>query len=216
MGLVNKDGDIVLLNVQAERQFGYHSDELVGQKVTNIIPQGFTERRLADGTRSTAEALAQQIGMRLELIGKRKDGSAFPIELMLSPLDSTEGMRRSAICRRDTSLTRNFANPRRWRRSAISPAAWRTISTTCLASSLAINYVSAAQHPEQASDRAGVRSASPAAAAACRVGGTLPGFSQRRRSSPVPPCDAPASPDRRRPRPSRMPAPRANLRSRRA
>jgi PAS domain S-box-containing protein len=80
MVVVNPSGDIVLLNVQAEKQFGYSRDELVGQKVKNIIPEGFAERLIADGTRSAADALAQQIGTGMELIGRRKDGSEFPIE----------------------------------------------------------------------------------------------------------------------------------------
>ena len=71
-------GEIVLLNVQAEKQFGYRRDELVGQKVTNIIPEGFAERLIADGTRTAADALAQQIGTGIELIARRKDGSEFP------------------------------------------------------------------------------------------------------------------------------------------
>ncbi len=99
MIVVNQDGDIVLLNVQAERQFGYRRDELVGQKVTNIVPAGFAERLVADGTRSAAEALAQQIGMGLELTGRRKDGTEFPIELMLSPLDTVDGILVTAAIR---------------------------------------------------------------------------------------------------------------------
>ena len=88
MVVVNPSGEIVLLNVQAEKQFGYSRDELVGQKVKNIIPEGFAERLIADGTRSAADALAQQIGTGIELVGRRKDGSEFPIEIMLSPLKS--------------------------------------------------------------------------------------------------------------------------------
>src|SRR4029077_9355354 len=79
MVVVNQDGEIVLLNVQAEKQFGYSRDELIGQKVKNIIPEGFAERVIADGTRTAAEALAQQIGTGIELIARRKDGSEFPI-----------------------------------------------------------------------------------------------------------------------------------------
>ena len=60
MVVVNQAGDIVLLNLQAERQFGYQRDELVGQPVTNIIPEGFAERLIADDLRSTEAALAQQ------------------------------------------------------------------------------------------------------------------------------------------------------------
>jgi PAS domain S-box-containing protein len=99
MVVVNQGGEIVLLNVQAEKQFGYSRDELVGQRVTNIIPEGFAERLIADGTRTAAEALAQQIGTGIELSGRRKNGSNFPIEIMLSPLESTEGTLVTAAIR---------------------------------------------------------------------------------------------------------------------
>jgi PAS domain S-box-containing protein len=99
MVVVNQGGEIILLNVQAEKQFGYSRDELVGQKVKNIIPEGFAERLIADGTRSAAEALAQQIGTGIELIGRRKDGSEFPIEIMLSPLENAEGILVTAAIR---------------------------------------------------------------------------------------------------------------------
>jgi len=91
MVVVNHHGEIVLLNIQAEKQFGYRRDELLGQKLTNIIPEGFAERLIADGLRSAEDALAQQIGSGLELTALRKDGSRFPMELMLSPLESDTG-----------------------------------------------------------------------------------------------------------------------------
>ena len=99
MVVVNQGGDIVLLNAQSENQFGYSRDELIDQKVTNIIPEGFAERLIADGTRTAAEALAQQIGSGIELTGRRKDGSEFPIEIMLSPLKSNEGILVTAAIR---------------------------------------------------------------------------------------------------------------------
>jgi PAS domain S-box-containing protein len=99
MVVVNKDGNIVLLNIRAEAQFGYSRDELLGQKVATIIPEGFAERLIADGLRSATEALAQQIGMGIELYGRRKNGSDFPIEIMLSPLDSAEGILVTAAIR---------------------------------------------------------------------------------------------------------------------
>jgi PAS domain S-box-containing protein len=79
--VVNQGGDIVLLNLRAEKRFGYPYDELVGQPVKNIIPEGFAERLIADGLRSPADALAQDIGTGTELTGRRKDGSEFPIEI---------------------------------------------------------------------------------------------------------------------------------------
>src|ERR1700678_654972 len=102
MVVVNPAGEIVLLNVQAEKQFGYNRDELVGQQVKNIIPEGFAERLIADGTRSAAEALAQQIGTGIELNGRRRDGSEFPIEIMLSPLENAEGVLVTAAIRNIT------------------------------------------------------------------------------------------------------------------
>ena len=106
MVVVNQSGEIVLLNLQAEKQFGYRRDELLGQRVTNIIPEGFAERLVADDLRSAEDALAQEIGTGIELTGQRKDRSEFPIELMLSPLDSTEGTLITAAIR-DITVRRN-------------------------------------------------------------------------------------------------------------
>jgi PAS domain S-box-containing protein len=68
----------VLLNVQAEKQFGYRRDELVGQKVKNIIPEGFAERLIADALRTprlktrwrsrSAPGLSSPGGGRMEAI----------------------------------------------------------------------------------------------------------------------------------------------------
>ena len=78
MVVVNQAGEIVLLNVQAEKQFGYHRDELLGQQVTNIIPEGFAERLIADDLRSAEDALAQQIGTGIELIGPAQGRQRVP------------------------------------------------------------------------------------------------------------------------------------------
>jgi PAS domain S-box-containing protein len=99
MVVVNQGGEIVLLNVQVEKQFGYRRDELVGQKVKNIIPEGFAERLIADALRSAEDTLAQEIGAGIELNGRHKNGREFPIEIMLSPLESTEGILVTAAIR---------------------------------------------------------------------------------------------------------------------
>ncbi|MEO8034921.1 MAG: PAS domain S-box protein [Acidobacteriota bacterium] len=106
MVVVNQRGEIVLLNVQAEKQFGYRRDELLGQQVTNIIPEGFAERLIADALRSAEDALAQSIGTGIELTGCRKNGSQFPLEIMLSPLESAEGILVTAAIRDITDRKR--------------------------------------------------------------------------------------------------------------
>jgi predicted signal transduction protein with EAL and GGDEF domain len=67
--------------------------------VKNIIPEGFAERLIADALRSAEDALAQQIGTGVELNGRRKDRSEFPIEIMLSPMESAEGILVTAAIR---------------------------------------------------------------------------------------------------------------------
>ena len=56
MVVVNEGGDIVVINAQAERHFGWQREELIGQAVTTIIPAGFDGRLLADTARSTRSA----------------------------------------------------------------------------------------------------------------------------------------------------------------
>ena len=113
MVVVNAAGEIVLVNVQAEKQFGYRRDELIGQRVTNIIPVGFAECIIADDLRSHEEAAAQHIGTGIELTGQRKDGSAFPIEIMLSPLRNDDGILVTAAIRDISVRTLQAAHVKR-------------------------------------------------------------------------------------------------------
>jgi len=99
MVVLNQSGEILLLNLQAEKQFGYDRDELVGQDVKKIIREGFANRLLADGPGSAASAPALHMGRGSEVIARRKDGSEFPIELMLSELESDEGIMFAAALR---------------------------------------------------------------------------------------------------------------------
>ncbi len=99
MVIVNQAEEIVLLNLQAEKQFGYRRDELLGQKITNIIPEGFAERLLTHGAGIAGDPVVPQMGTGIELHGRRKNGSDFPIEIMLSPLDGVDGILITAAIR---------------------------------------------------------------------------------------------------------------------
>jgi PAS domain S-box-containing protein len=97
--VVNHGEEIVFLNLQAEKQFGYSREQLVGQKVKSIIPRGVAERLRAEGLRTAEGAWAQHMSTCIELTGRRKSGSEFPIELILSPLKSVEGVLVTAMIR---------------------------------------------------------------------------------------------------------------------
>jgi PAS domain S-box-containing protein len=81
---------IVVVNLQAEKQFGYRRDELLGQQIKNIIPEGFAPGLQAVGVGCAADALTQQTGTGIKLQGKRKDRSKIAIEAMFSPVKSVE------------------------------------------------------------------------------------------------------------------------------
>jgi PAS domain S-box-containing protein len=97
--VVNRDGEIILLNLLAEKHFGYQRDELIGQKVKNIIPNGFAEELATHGIGNPGDPIVPQRGTGIELYGRRKDGNDFPIEIMLSPLDTVDGILVTASIR---------------------------------------------------------------------------------------------------------------------
>lgn len=99
MIVVNQSGEIILLNVQAERLFGYRRQELVGQPVQDVIPEGFADPLLADAFRSVDKGTGQENGAATELVARRRDGSELPIEVTLGPLKSLEGILVTAAIR---------------------------------------------------------------------------------------------------------------------
>ncbi len=89
--LVDRDGCITMVNSQAEKMFGYDRNELVGQPVEILIPQRFTLRHAEHRSRYLAHPLPRPMGEPLELFGRRKDGHEYPIDVMLTPIETDEG-----------------------------------------------------------------------------------------------------------------------------
>jgi PAS domain S-box-containing protein len=96
---VDAEGRIILLNRVAEDMFGYSRDELLGQPVEALIPKELHVRHAAHRAHYREQPMTRTMGSGLALEAIRKDRSRFPVEISLSPSESAEGFRVTAIIR---------------------------------------------------------------------------------------------------------------------
>jgi len=86
--MVNSESRIVLVNSQTEKYFGYHRDELLGKPIETLIPERLRDRHPDYVKSFKSEHRARPMGLGRNLFGLRKDGSEFPVEVGLSPVET--------------------------------------------------------------------------------------------------------------------------------
>jgi PAS domain S-box-containing protein len=106
MLMVGPGGIIELANAQTEKLFGHTRPELLGQSVDMLVPKTFRERHGGHRHGFFAAPKVREMGKGLDLYGLRKDGTEFPVEISLSPLETKTGILALASIRDGTERKR--------------------------------------------------------------------------------------------------------------
>lgn len=99
MVIVDQQGQIVLVNAQVESMFGYDRNELIGRSVETLMPARFSGLHEHYRRGYVTEPRARPMGLAGDLYACRRDGSEFPVEVSLAPLETDDGMLISAAVR---------------------------------------------------------------------------------------------------------------------
>jgi len=104
--VVSRDGRIVRVNAPVETLFGYSRAELLGQPIEALIPERYRERHVEQRAAYASNPYVRPMRGVLKLYGRRQDGSEFPVDIMLSPLDTEEDSMVVAVIRDATERKR--------------------------------------------------------------------------------------------------------------
>jgi PAS domain S-box-containing protein len=99
MVIVDSRGKIQMVNAQTEKLFGYKRDELLGQPVELLVPEHLRDTHASERRAYTQGPHARTMGQDLQLLAVRKDGSQFPVEVSLSPVETEDGLLVAAAVR---------------------------------------------------------------------------------------------------------------------
>ena len=90
--VVNQEGTVLQVNSQVEALFGYTRDELIGQPVEVLVPDRQRPHHHHHRKQFTDQPKIRRMGVGLDLYGRRRDGSEFPVEISLSPVPTSNGL----------------------------------------------------------------------------------------------------------------------------
>ncbi|MDH3304291.1 MAG: PAS domain S-box protein [Gammaproteobacteria bacterium] len=106
MVIIDEQGKIAIVNAQAENMFGYERQEILGRSVETLLPERARKRHVAHRDRFMADPKLRPMGEGMDLVATRKDGSEFPVEISLSPVQASGGRFVSSVIRDVTERKR--------------------------------------------------------------------------------------------------------------
>jgi PAS domain S-box-containing protein len=92
MLMTDRSGAIVMLNTEIERLFGYSREQLIGQSVEILLPNGLRAEHVHRRAGFVRRPETRRMGAGRDLFGRRQDGTEFPVEVGLNPVDTREGV----------------------------------------------------------------------------------------------------------------------------
>jgi PAS domain S-box-containing protein len=105
--ITDSEGRILLINKHVESLFGYSSEELIDQPVEILLPERFREKHTGHRKGYLLEPRPRPMGSGLDLAGRRRDGSEFPVEISLTPVKTEDGFLITSIIRDITEQKRD-------------------------------------------------------------------------------------------------------------
>lgn len=90
--IANQFGLIVFVNKQTEMLFGFHREEMLGEHVEMLMPLRFRDSHVDKRQSFASSPRVRPMGSGKDLYGMRKDGSEFPVEIYLSPMQTENGL----------------------------------------------------------------------------------------------------------------------------
>ncbi len=105
--IVDRTGHIEIVNAQAEKVFSYTRDELLGRPVETLLPERFRDVHVRHRTDYYSDPRTRRMGIALDLFGRRKSGSEFPVDILLSPVEMRDEIHVISIIRDITEQKRS-------------------------------------------------------------------------------------------------------------